>query len=191
MLIAYEMTAEAPARFEFYDGAPASVFCPRCGDVVDHNYAPRDLGVKSLHFDMAATRDGHSIASQKFRDFCARTGIPNLDLIRVNAAPPLYDLRPRAIITYDVDCKPPVFENRCILCGSYESIVGPSYSSIKGVDFPIRKGIYRTDLVFASGREKHPFYVVGLDTAELMKKESLRGVLLTEIRKELAAGGAV
>ncbi len=191
MLIAYEMAPEAPARFEFYDGAPASVFCPRCGDVVDHDYAPRNLGVEALDFDMVSTRDGHSIASQKFRDFSARIGIPNLGLIRVNAAPPLYDLRPGAIVTYDVDCKPPFFENKCSLCGGYESIVGPRYACITGVDFPIREGLYRSDLAFASGREKHPFLVVGLDTAELMKQERLRGVLLTEIHKDVAEGGRV
>lgn len=185
MLIAYRLSLQNLARFEFYENAPAEVFCPNCADILDSEYAPRDLTAEAVHFDLVSTRDGHIVVSQKFKDFCHRIGIPDLDLARVNDTPLLYDLRPRAIVTYDVDCGPPRFEKKCPVCGRHESVVGPRYSCIKGVDLPITDGIYRTDLEFASGQEKHPIIYVGLATAELMKKERFRGIVLNEVHKEL------
>lgn len=188
MLIAYEMTPQNLARFEFYENAPDSVFCPACRDIVDPEYVPQNLAARAVNSDMVFTRDGHDVTSQKFRDFCHRIGIPKLDLIKVNETPLLYDLRPRAVITYDVDCGPPRFENKCSQCGRYESVIGPKYSCLKGAEFPILEGIYRTDLEFASGQEKHPIIIVGLATAELIKKERFRGIVLNEIHKEMDDG---
>lgn len=185
MLVAFMLSSQKPARFEFYDGAPDSVFCKRCGDIVDRDYAPSNLNAEIMLVDMVYTRDGHLIISQKFKELVQRSAIPGVDLIRVNQTPPLYDFQPRLIIPYDVACHPPRFENCCECCGIFESVIGPRYSCLEGVDEPIEQGIYRTDLEFASGREKHPIIIVGVQTAPLFKREKLRGLVLNPINKDV------
>ena len=183
MLIAYDLCPADLARFDFYEGAPSTVFCPRCGDPVDPDYVPADLGVTRMHQDIVGTGDGHFVVSQKFKDFCVRMALPDLQFERINRAPPLYDLRVKAIVTYDVACGPPRFEKKCPECGRYESVVQPVESCLTGIDLPIMIGLFRTDLEFASGREKHPILVVGLETAELFRKEKLKGALIRKIEK--------
>ena len=183
MLIAYSLFATDLAKFDFYEGAPDSVFCPRCQDPVDSDYAPADLGVTVMHHDIVATADGHDIVSQKFKDFCVRIALPNISFVRVNRTPPLYDFRVGQVITYDMDCAPPRLEKQCPNCDRYESVVGPVFSCLKGIDFPILRGLFRTDLEFASGREKRPILIVGLETADLFRKEKLKGVLLRKIEQ--------
>ena len=185
MLIGYDFCPQNLARFDFYEDAPDSVFCPACGDVLDRDYAPKDLKAKHIFFAAVFTSDGHTIASEKFKELLERLEIPDLDLIRVNERPPLYDLQPRRIIPYDVECGPPRFEKNCPSCGQYESVIGPTYSCLKGVERPIETGIFRTDLKFASGREKSPNLIVGLQTAELIKKERRRGLVLNPIDKDI------
>jgi len=184
MLIAYGLSPTDLAKFDFYEGAPESVFCPRCQDPVDSDYAPADLGVTWMHPDIVFTCDGHDVVSQKFKDFCVRMALPDIDFVRINGTPPLYDFRVKAAVTYDVDCGPPRFERQCPNCGRYESVVEPVYSCLKGIDLPVMRGLYRTDLEFASGREKHPILIVGLETADQFRKEKLKGVLLTKIHKD-------
>lgn len=185
MLVGYNFCPQNQARFDFYEGAPDSVFCPACGDVVDQNYAPKDLKAKNIFFAAVFTSDGHDIASEKFKEFLDHIEVQDMDLIQVNEKPPLYDFQPRRIIPYDVECGPPRFENRCPTCGQYESVIGPTYSCLKGITAPIETGIYRTDLEFASNREKHPLIIAGVQTAELIKKERMRGLVLNPIDKDL------
>lgn len=117
MIIGYTLYAQEPAKFDFYRGAPESIFCPSCADVLDRDYAPADLGAQDIVFDLVDTVDGHIIASQKFKQFVERAGIDGVDFVKINREPPLFDFRPRRVIPYDVECKPPRFENRCEKCG--------------------------------------------------------------------------
>ena len=159
----------------YYREAPDEVFCPDCGSVIDRDYTPRTLGRVKPIYDVASTYDNHSIVSLKFKEFCERARIKDLDFIKVNESPLVYDLRPRLVLEFDAARTKIRFENRCQTCNQFESVVGPIPGFLKGITSPIENGIYSTDIEFGSGREKNPLKIVGVKTMEHMHLEKFKG----------------
>ncbi len=52
---------------------------------------------------------------------------------------------------------------------------------IKDITLPITSGFYRTDIEFGSGREKFPLIVIGTKTAEIVRKEKMKGMDFIEV----------
>ena len=126
-------------------------------------------------YDVASTYDNHSIVSLKFKEFCERVRIKDLDFVKVNESPPLYDLRPRLVLPFDAARRETLFENYCRTCDQYESVVGAVPVFLKGITGPIDNGIYRTNIEFGSGRAKTPMIIVGVKTKERMQLEKFKG----------------
>ncbi len=174
-IIAYDVIGEDNGA-NYYIDAPRDVFCTDCGSVVDRGYTPRTLHLDKCVYDLSSTYDGHDITSQKFKDFCQRWKIPDLNFVKVNEAPSLYELRPRLILAVDVERSGVEFEDRCQTCGQYESVTGPPAPYLKDLREPIETGVFRTDIEFG-GLKKGPSLIVGIKTKELMENEKLRGLV--------------
>ena len=97
MIVAYALGGPDNGGY-YYREAPDEVFCPECGSVIDRDYAPRTLGRVKPIYDVAVTYDNHYIVSIKFKEFCERVRIKDLDFVKVNESPLLYDFRSRLVL---------------------------------------------------------------------------------------------
>lgn len=174
MIVAYALGGPDNGGHYFRE-APDEVFCPDCGSVIDRDYTPRTLGRVKPIYDVASTYDNHYIVSLKFKEFCERARIKDLDFIKVNESPLLYDLRSRLVLPFDAARRKTRFENYCRTCDQYEAVAGATPVFLTGITHPIENGIYRTDTNFGSGREKWPMIIVGVKTKERMQLEKFKG----------------
>ncbi len=174
MIVAYGMWGQDNGAYYFRE-APDEVFCPDCGSVIDRDYTPRTLGRVKPIYDVSSTYDNHRIVSLKFKEFCERVRIKNLDFVKVTESPLLYDLRPRLVLQFDATRRKTRVENYCRTCDQYEAVAGATPVFLTGITSPIEEGIYRTDIEFGSGREKNPLKIIGVKTQERMQLEKFKG----------------
>ena len=129
--------------------------------------------------DLSITYDGFWIVSSNFRDFCVEQNYNDLEFEGFNLNNNYFNLKVNKIVDFDYKRRQTRFEKRCNVCGNFESTVGatPTYLLIKS---PIKLGIFRTDLLFASGNEKHSLIIVGLNTKMEMNKYKLTGLEFSE-----------
>lgn len=59
--------------------------------------------------------------------------------------------------------------------------IGADPVYLTGVTEPIEEGFFRSDLEFASGPEQHPLFLVGVGTAEELRKQKFRKLDLIKV----------
>ncbi len=169
-VIAYTMSA-ADGDAYFFEGAPDSVFCDNCGSCTDPTFLPTNLELKRTPYDVCSTYDGRMIVSARFRAFCRHHGFAGAQFDPVNDRGSLYLLRSNRTVAFDWERRETRFDRPCDRCGQYESVVGAYPAYLKGIEAPLLHGFYRTDLEFATGREKAPLLIVGTQTKALIEAE--------------------
>lgn len=173
-LVAFNLSGQDNDSYMFSD-FPTAESCDLCGYRMDFlKYNPNYYTGKILP-DFSATYDGFWIVSQKFKEFCVRKNVPNLAFDKFINLKTYYNFRPGNIVAFDAVRRKTWFEKKCDKCENYESVTGTRPTYLKIAE-PLKSGIYRTDLVFASGNEKHPLILVGLETKEELVKEKLEGL---------------
>jgi hypothetical protein len=151
--------------------------CPACGyktDFLSHN---SNYVLRRKAPDYSTTYDGHYIVSERFRQFCRRQKYTGLEFGQFKNDPNHFDLQVEPVIPFDAKRRETRFIKLCQVCGNYESVVGAYPSYLKCSD-PLPDGFYRSDLLFASGDEKHPVFYVGAETKEKLKRARLTGLEL-------------
>jgi hypothetical protein len=129
--------------------------CQQCGyrlDFFAHN--PR-YRLKQDRYGLCATYDGQTIVSLRFKRFCEQQGYAGLKFLEFDDDELHFHLITQNVVPFDAVRRKTRFENLCSLCGSYESVIGVTPTFLQ-VNAPLQDGIYRTDLLFASGNEKSP-----------------------------------
>ena len=149
--------------------------CPKCGYRLDFFAHNPDFVLRKSQYDVYATYDGQTIVSQAFKDFCTKENYKGLEFLEFKNDEHHYHLiiSEDNIVPFDAPRRKTRFEGLCNVCGNYESIIGatPAYLKIKE---PLLDGIYRSDILFASGNEKSPLFFVGIQTKEKMEEAGLR-----------------
>jgi hypothetical protein len=162
--------------------------CPRCGyrlDFFPHNPAYRlgrrrrlayPLGREGVYrrADLTATYDGQTIVTQAFKHFCQAQGYAGVEFLAFDNDRQHFHLLVSPVVAFDTERASTYFENRCEVCGNYESVVRPG--STLRAERPLGDGLYRSELLYASGNAKHPVLVVGVATREKMILAGLRGL---------------
>lgn len=172
--------------------------CPRCGFLLDRDeldpefsldieegevidYGTGEIEEAVTHadakrvFDFSYTYDLRPIVSARFRDAVlgsCSTPVQFADLPREAG---FFVLRPIEELEWDVDRAGSRFGERCRRCGQHAYAVGPG-SSVRHPDRIEGNGIYRSDVEFGDGDEKHPLVIVGDELGEALR--SLAGVVL-------------
>lgn len=151
--------------------------CPACGyrtEFIVHNpkYA---LGRKGRNSDISATYDGQLIVSKKFRDICVSAGVRNVIFDEFENEPNFFHLNVTEILRFNPDCAKTRFIKKCSVCGNFESVVGIKPACFF-VDGPVPFGIYRSDVAFASGNEKHPLIVISFEIFDIFNQAGLKGL---------------
>lgn len=173
-LVGYKLTGQDndTVMFEEEDAVPR---CSRCGyrlNFEPHNPAYR---LRSKRDDISATYDGQLVVSTAFKNVCLEAGYRGPAFLGFDTDPNHHHLIVTPQIAFDAQRRETRFENLCSVCGNYESIVGtrPCYLL---VDEPLPDDFFRTDLMFASGNEKHPLVVVGIETKARLLAAGLKGL---------------
>jgi hypothetical protein len=131
--------------------------------------------LKKCADDISHTYDGQTIVSKAFKEFCEKNEYRWIKFGEFENDPNHFHLILRRVVKFDAVRRKTRFEHLCPHCGNYESIVGvkPAYLL---VNEPLGDGFYRSDLLFASGNEKHPLTFVGIQTRAKLKLSGLKGL---------------
>jgi hypothetical protein len=165
----------------FFDGAPKSVFCPKCDSVIKPDYRPTRLDIAEKgSTDLSFTTDGRPIVSEHFKVTCENNGY-EIDFFLLDGEKHVYLPSPRRTVRFDATRRKTRFVDKCPLCGRYESVVGATPAFLDEPD-GVGRGIYRTDLEFGSGREKFPMIVVGSVAMQILESAGLKGLEYVPVR---------
>lgn len=182
MILGYNLLAQDNGAHFFPDDVPDGILCPNCGTCLDYSWHPQELSFskKKALRDVSYTYDGRLIVSRKFKDFCTNQQYRGIQFHKVFHEPELYYLFPERILPFDSERRKTRFVNKCEICGGYESIVGADPTFLR-CTAAVSDGIFRSDLAFASGKEKFPVVIVGPETYGKMKAARLTGLIIEKI----------
>lgn len=149
--------------------------CNGCGYRLDFSPTNPKYVLRGTKRDISATYDGQTIVSKAFKEFCERNKYSGLEFRPFENDPSHFHFIVNRQVKFDAKRRGVRFENLCPQCGNYESVVGgkPAYLIIAE---PLVDGFFRSDLLFASGNEKHPLTLVGIETKTKLKAAKLRGL---------------
>jgi len=165
-----------------YDEHDFGPLCENCGQYIgDQRTANLEIVISRQNFDFSYTYDGWCIVSQNFRDFCLRNSYSGLRFGALPLSPGFYSFAIYREVTFDSDRRKTRFLNKCPLCGNYDSIVGAFPVFLEDVDRALEDGFFRTDLVFGSGNQKAPVYLVGCTTKTKLDLEKFSGLEVSVI----------
>lgn len=152
------------------------------GELIDYGVgeieAPAfDSDAKRI-FDFSYTYDGRPILSASFRDVLLAACTTPVEFIELPREPAFFLLRPQLQMAWDAERGHARFGDRCGTCGDFTYVVGPS-RFVLHPELLDPLGMYRSDLEFGDGDEKHPLEVVGRELATTLS--ALSGVVLHEL----------
>lgn len=154
---------------EYFEGAPDELFCPDCGTLLKPGvYVPKTVSGRAIKSGFAHSYDGIVFASQDGKNVIDRHATGNFDFVQVNGKPVTYAFFFHDSVAFDAHRTGTRFLDRCERCGNFESIVGVRPGFLKPDQEIGPFSVCRTDLVFASGREKGPLLVVGEELAKIL-----------------------
>jgi hypothetical protein len=174
-MLAYSLSGSDNSLY-FFDDPPEGVLCSNCKTCLNLYYLPSEMTIhKSIKYDISFTYDGRPLVSTRFKEFCEAREYEGLNFFQVSREPCYFYFLPEILLQFDDYRRQTRFEKKCEVCGNYESIVGatPPYLKEKG---EIKKGIFRTDLMFGSAHRKFPRIIIGTETYQAMVKKKFRGI---------------
>ena len=153
--------------------------CPACGYRTNFSYINSEFRVKRRTNDISYTYDGYCIVSLKFKEACERELFQGLQFIHLPSDKEYFYLDPSCVVEFDTEKRKTRFENKCEVCGNFESVAGATPAFIKG---ELTADICRTNIMFGSGNAKHPLILASKKAKETFEREKLKGVTLEEVR---------
>lgn len=150
------------------------VHCPKCFSTLDFRYVSQSVRIRGP-WDIVDVQ-GRCIVGERFREFCLTNGFTDVELPCVDSKHRYYELKPTRILEVDTDRSKPILSDFCTVCGNFESYVNGRGLFIVDVEHPLKRGIYRTDLIVGCGIGKHPRIIVAPETAEQMRSWHLNKV---------------
>lgn len=172
-----DSTFRPPAAAGFHDwrygkdGVAHPATCPTCGRKTDANYINPRFKAKRRTWDISQTSDGYVIASARFRQFCEKQDYQGVAFDTLPNDQEFFILRLSNLVPFDAERRETRFEDPCPKCKAFYSVVGATPAFLRGITDPIKEGLFRSDLEFASGPEQHPLIFVGTETAEKLKEQ--------------------
>ena len=165
------------------DGVPHPATCPTCGRKTDPDYVNPEYKAKRRTWDIGATYDGYDIVSKRFREFCRKYRWQGMTFVPLPADKDFFVLRLSKVLSFDSERRETRFEDRCPACGAFYNVIGANPVYLRGVTEPIHEGFFRSDLEFASGPEQHPLIIIGVGTADKLRKQKFQKFALEEIEE--------
>jgi len=183
MILGYVLKAKDCNEGVFFSGEePADILCPQCGTCLNYRYCPQEIQIHpSKKYDVSGTHDSRKLFSQRFVTFCKDILGSDEDFRLVKSGSVnLYYMFPSRILEFDVERRNTKFEKPCKTCGGFESTVGARPAFLRTEQL-IGRGFYRSDVAFASGKNKFPLFFIGAEWKELLASQKFRGIEFDEI----------
>lgn len=183
MIIGYDISCEDNDSQMFPSGDPNWPRCSKCGYTTDFDYISPLFKLGKQLYDISSTYDNKTIVSLKFKEFCLRNKYRGVGFKELPNDPGFFKLEVNNMVKFDAEKAKLRYYKYCDECHSYESVTPGIPIFLKGISKPLGDGFYATDVHFASGNEKGPLFIIGVETYEKMKKEKFRGIVFTKIEK--------
>jgi hypothetical protein len=174
MIIGYTLNGP-DNKCHMYADAPGLQLCKKCGYKLDDDYVNPDLSIKPRCYDISSTFDNCTIVSQKFKEFCLRSGYTGIIFHELPSDRDFLFMTVSEVLEFDAEKRETRFKNFCKDCGNYEAIIGATPVFLKNITVPLQDGFYRTDLAFGTGSARDPVVIIGVETYKKMKKEKFNG----------------
>jgi len=178
-----------PAGADFHDwrfgkdGIAHPTTCPNCGRKTDSTFINPKFKVRKRKWDISTTYDGYHLVSKRFRSFCVKHGWEGMTFVPLSADNDFFVLRLSRILKFDAQRRETRFENPCPTCRAFYSVIGATPVFLRDIKEPIEEGFFRSDLEFASGPEQSPLILIGVGTAEKLKKQKFQKYALHAVEK--------
>jgi hypothetical protein len=170
-LVGYKINGQDNDTYMFQDNSRIPK-CEKCGYRLNFSTTNPDYFLKSCKDAISTTYDGQTIVSKAFKHFCELNRYSGIKFGGFENDPNHFHLILMQVVQFDAIKRKTRFENLCSQCGNYESIIGATPTYLL-VDKPLEDGFYRSDLIFASGNEKHPLNLVGIETKAKLEAAGL------------------
>ncbi len=173
-VVGYTLQGQFNDTYMFRDNSLLAK-CEGCGYRLDFSPTNPQYILRKGKEDFSATYDGQRIVTRAFKDFCEENRYKGVVFRNFENDPDHFHFIVIPEVKFDAPRRKTRFENLCPQCGNYESIVGakPAYLLIGQA---MEDGFYRTDLIFATGNEKHPVLLVGMETKSKLEAANLKGL---------------
>jgi hypothetical protein len=149
------------------------------------SFKPNVVGVGSAvpkNTQLSSTYDIYDIATKEFMEFCEVQGYENLEFVPLKNDPNHYHLISHNVIPVNREQSRLRFGKLCLGCHNYEyTVFGNPAVCYVDTNEPIPDGIYRSDLLFASGDSKHPLLFIGRETILKFKAMGFKKISYTPI----------
>jgi hypothetical protein len=153
--------------------------CAACGDLLAKwDERLTGLRIRKRRYDISCTYDGVTVVSGRFKAVYYDNQLTGLIFKRLPDDPEFDAIQATEIIKIGFDSRTK-FVKQCRVCGRYESVVGPNFALLERA-VPDR-GFAQTDLEFASGDEKHPILLCGVESGSILRRAKLKGLDLVKI----------
>lgn len=183
MIIGYNLGGDFNGNHMFDLDDPNLPICKKCGYVTNLDYISPLFKLKKQIYDISYTYDGRVIVSLKFKEFCLRHNYKGLEFRNLPNDPFFFVFVINNIVNYDTERKVLRFDKFCDECKRYKSITPGFPIFLKDAFKPLEDKFFATDVHFASGNEKSPLLIVGVDAYIKIKKEKFRGIYLFKIEQ--------
>jgi hypothetical protein len=177
MIVAYALSAHDGEAF-FFEDRESRIFCPICGTLLAKDFLPRRVKPRKK-WDISSTYENRTIVTEKFKVWCETQSFQAVRFRPVNEEPRYYSFEPLRVLQFDP--RRARFDNRCAVCGNYESVIIAGPLTLLEIPAPVEHGFFRTDLEFGSRWEKTPLIVVGMQTKNLMEQEAFQHIYFKPI----------
>jgi hypothetical protein len=185
-VVGYTLSGQDNGTYMFRDKSTLPT-CSGCHCRLDFTATNSGYQLTSSSADFSYTYDGQAIVSVAFKEICELNGYTEIKFGVFTKDPNHFHLLPQRQFEFDAARRETKFLDLCPICGRYESIIGATPAFFKMND-PLADGVYRSDLLFASGNEKSPLILVGIATRKTFKDSKLRGL---EFKEAYGFGGDV
>lgn len=155
--------------------------CPSCLTLVDKWSTPlTGLRLRRRHFDISTTYDGVTVVSRRFAQWLDRLRLGGVEVRQLPDDRQFYQLIVRRVVELDAVRQGVLFEDRCPICGRYDSVVRAFPVYLKADQVVAECDIVRTDLEFGTADEQSPLLIVGNQLADMLRETGMRGFSLEE-----------
>jgi hypothetical protein len=173
--------AAIPAELHRIRRGSNPVLCPDCGRKLDSSWVNPKFRVGRRSRDACATYDGYFLVSYRFKQTWEAAGHDGAVFQRLPNDTDFYSLRSDRIVAFDADRAGTRRQDYCSSCEAYATVVGARPAYLLGVERPLERGLYRTDLEFACDIEQHPLLIVSPETRDMLVGAGLKGLEFSDV----------
>jgi hypothetical protein len=158
--------------------------CTACGALLNKwDDVPPLLAVKKKSYDVGITYDGVLVVSERFMIAYESAKLSGLVFDKLPNDHRHFMVRAQRAVPFDSDRRKTRFINKCLVCGTFESVVGASPVYLRtGTDVGATEFV-RTDLEFGTRDEQHPLLICGALAAQTLSASSLKGFTTVAIKE--------